>query len=93
VDTFAFIIHPIDPKRDVSQKFLLLSRLLTERQIDFFSTFFPPVYISEITGITSPGNWKGSAGLVHRLTIHPPTSVRVARTDNLSYVYSNWPHG
>jgi len=26
---------------------------LNERQIDFFSTFFPPVYISEIEGITS----------------------------------------
>jgi fatty aldehyde-generating acyl-ACP reductase len=53
MDTFAFIIHPIDPKRDVSRKFPLLGRLLTERQIDFFSTFFPPVYISEIEGVTS----------------------------------------
>jgi fatty aldehyde-generating acyl-ACP reductase len=53
VDTFAFIIHPIDPKRDVSRKFPLLGRVLNERQIDFFSTFFPPVYISEIEGIRS----------------------------------------
>ncbi|HJS17433.1 MAG TPA: hypothetical protein VJ785_01705 [Anaerolineales bacterium] len=53
MDTFAFIIHPIDPKRDVSRKYPLLGRMLTERQIDFFSTFFPPVYISEIEGITS----------------------------------------
>jgi predicted amino acid dehydrogenase len=53
MDTFAFIIHPIDPKRDVSRKFPLLGRLLSERQIDLFSTFFPPVYISEIEGVTS----------------------------------------
>ncbi len=53
MDTFAFIIHPIDPKRDVSRKFPFLGRVLNERQIDFFSTFFPPVYISEIEGITS----------------------------------------
>ena len=53
MDTFAFIIHPIDPKRDVSRRFPFLGRVLTERQIDFFSTFFPPVYISEIEGITS----------------------------------------
>jgi predicted amino acid dehydrogenase len=53
MDTFAFIIHPIDPKRDVSRKFPLLGKILTESQIDFFSTFFPPVYISEIEGITS----------------------------------------
>ncbi len=53
MNSFAFIIHPIDPKRDVSRKFPLLGRVLSERQIDFFSTFFPPVYISEITGIRS----------------------------------------
>ena len=53
MDTFAFIIHPIDPKRDVSRKFPFLGKVLNERQIDFFSTFFPPVYISEIEGITS----------------------------------------
>jgi predicted amino acid dehydrogenase len=53
MDSFAFIIHPIDPKRDVSRKFPLLGRVLTEGQINFFSTFFPPVYISEIEGLTS----------------------------------------
>jgi len=62
VDTFAFIIHPIDPKRDVSRKFPLLGRVLNERQIDFFSTFFPPVYISEIAGITSQATGKEIKG-------------------------------
>ena len=62
MDTFAFIIHPIDPKRDVSRKFPLLGRFLTERQIDFFSTFFPPVYISEIEGITSSSTGKQVKG-------------------------------
>ncbi|MCQ3935555.1 MAG: shikimate dehydrogenase [Chloroflexi bacterium] len=62
MDTFAFIIHPIDPKRDVSRKFPLLGKVLTERQIDFFSTFFPPVYISEIEGITSQATGKTIKG-------------------------------
>ena len=62
MDTFAFIIHPIDPKRDVSRKYPILGRLLTERQIDFFSTFFPPVYISEIDGITSQATGKQVQG-------------------------------
>ena len=62
MDTFAFIIHPINPKRDVSRKFPLLGRILTERQIDFFSTFFPPVYISEITGIISEATGKEIKG-------------------------------
>ncbi len=62
MDSFAFIIHPIDPKRDVSRKFPLLGRILTERQIHFFSTFFPPVYISEIEGIISQATGKQIRG-------------------------------
>ena len=62
MDSFAFIIHPIDPKRDVSRKYPLLGRVLTERQINFFSTFFPPVYLSEIQGITSKATGKQVKG-------------------------------
>ena len=62
MDSFAFIIHPIDAKRDVSRKFPFLGRVLTERQIDFFSTFFPPVYISEIEGIRSEATGKEIKG-------------------------------
>ena len=62
MDSFAIIIHPIDPKRDVSRKFPFLGRVLSERQIDFFSTFFPPVYISEIEGITSQLTGKSIKG-------------------------------
>lgn len=62
MDTFAFIIHPIDPKRDVSRKFPFLGKVLSERQIDFFSTFFPPVYISEIEGIVSAATGKEIKG-------------------------------
>ncbi len=62
MDTFAFIIHPIDPKRDVSRKYPLLGKFLTERQINFFSTFFPPVFISEIEGITSETTGKQIKG-------------------------------
>ncbi len=62
MDSFAFIIHPIDPKRDVSRKYPFLGKVLTERQIDFFSTYFPPVYISEIEGITSQANGREIKG-------------------------------
>lgn len=62
MDSFAFIIHPIDPKRDVSRKFPLLGKILTEPQIDFLSTFFPPVYLSEIEGITSAATGKTVKG-------------------------------
>jgi fatty aldehyde-generating acyl-ACP reductase len=52
-DTFAFIIHPINPKRDVGRKWPWLGKLLTEGQVNFFSAYFPPVYISEINGVRS----------------------------------------
>ncbi len=51
-DSFAFIIHPIDPKRDVSRKFPTLGKL-PAWLIDYLSLFFPPVFISEIKGIRS----------------------------------------
>ncbi len=62
MDSFAFIIHPIDPKRDVSRKYPFLGKVFNESQINFFSTFFPPVYISEITGITSDATGKEIKG-------------------------------
>lgn len=62
MDAFAFIIHPIDPKKDVSRKYPVLGKYLTERQIDFFSTFFPPVYISEIEGVESQATGKQVKG-------------------------------
>ncbi|MGQ0601279.1 MAG: shikimate dehydrogenase [Anaerolineales bacterium] len=62
MDTFAFIIHPIDPKRDVSRKYPLLGKYLSVAQINFFSTFVPPVYISEITGFRSEASGKEIKG-------------------------------
>src|SRR5512138_848780 len=61
-DTFAFIIHPINPKRDVSRKWPWLGKMLTEGQVNFFSAYFPPVYISEINGVRSAATGKEVKG-------------------------------
>src|SRR5258708_9382765 len=61
-DTFAFIIHPINPKRDVARKWPLLGNLLTEGQVNFFSAYFPPVYISEINGVRSEASGREAKG-------------------------------
>jgi len=74
MDTFAFIIHPIDPKRDVSRKFPLLGRLLNEPMIHFLSAYFPPVYISEINGIVSQATGKEIKGW---LVACPYTATRM----------------
>lgn len=60
-DSFAFIIHPIDPKRDVSRKYPALGKLPTWL-IDYLSLFFPPVYISEIQGVQSKDNGRSLKG-------------------------------
>jgi fatty aldehyde-generating acyl-ACP reductase len=50
---FAFVIHPIDAKRDVARRFKLLGHLLPVSLIHFFSRFFPPIYVSHIRSIRS----------------------------------------
>lgn len=60
-DSFAFIIHPINPKRDVSRKYPALGKL-PGWLIDYLSLFFPPVYISEIKGIESAKNGRKVTG-------------------------------
>jgi len=62
VDSFAFIIHPINPKRDVARKYPLLGKLVSEPLINYLCAFFPPVYISKIEGITSTANGKQIKG-------------------------------
>ncbi len=74
-DNFAFIIHPIDPKRDVSRKYPLLGKILTEGQINFFSRFFPPVYISHITGIRSQATGKALHGWFIACPFTPKTML------------------
>jgi len=53
VNSFAFIIHPLDPKGDVKRKYWLLGTLLPEPAIHFVSRYFPPVLLSHIKGIRS----------------------------------------
>lgn len=51
--TFAFALHPIDPKADVAKRYPLLGKVLTEEQIHFFSQYWPPVFLSNIEGLRS----------------------------------------
>jgi predicted amino acid dehydrogenase len=74
-DTFAFIIHPIQIKKDVARKYPLLGKILTEKQINFFSRFFPPVYISEITGVTSNATGREIKGWFIACPYTPPTMM------------------
>jgi len=77
-DTFAFIIHPIQIKKDVARKYPLLGKLLTERQINTFSRFFPPVYLSEIEGIRSVATGRELKGWLIACPFTPPTMMSLS---------------
>lgn len=84
LNNFAFIIHPIDPKRDVQRKYPLLGKILPVPAINFFSRFFPPVYISKITGVKSQATGQEIEGWFvacpftpqRMMTLPPPTVYR-----------------
>ncbi len=60
-DRFAFIIHPIDVRRDVSRKYPALRHLPTWL-IELLSIFCPPLYISKISGVRSNANGRELEG-------------------------------
>jgi fatty aldehyde-generating acyl-ACP reductase len=61
-DTFAFMIHPIDIRRDVNRKFPPLGTILPEALIHRFSRYFPPLMISEVTGLRSAATGRPASG-------------------------------
>jgi predicted amino acid dehydrogenase len=64
LNRFGFVIHPIDPRRDVQRKFPFLGRVLPLAWIHFLSRFFPPLYISHITNLCSPTGAQAEGWLV-----------------------------
>ena len=77
MDNFAFVIHPVDPKKDVSRKFPLLGAFLPVAAIDFFSRYFPPVYVSHITGVRSQATGKEIEGWFVACPLTPQRSLEL----------------
>lgn len=75
--TFAFIIHPIQIRRDVARKYPLLGKLLSEGQINFFSRFFPPVYLGAVQGVRSASTGEELRGWLIACPYTPPTMMRL----------------
>ena len=75
-DTFAFIIHPLNPKRDVSRKYPALGKL-PAWLIEFLSVFYPPVFISEIEGVQSAENGRFLKGWFVACPLTPTMMLRL----------------
>jgi predicted amino acid dehydrogenase len=76
MNSFAFIIHPIEPQKDVARKFPLLGKLPPEI-INYFSRFFPPVYLSSITGIRSEATHEEIKGWLLACPMTPARMLQV----------------
>lgn len=74
---FGFIIHPIDPKTDVSRKYPLLGKILPVPAIHFLSRFFPPIYVSHITGCRSVSTGAEVEGWFLACPYTPATMLRL----------------
>lgn len=76
MNSFAFIIHPIEPQKDVARKFPLLGKL-PPTIINYFSRFFPPVYLSNIAGIRSDATHEPIEGWLLACPMTPKRMLQV----------------
>jgi len=91
--SFACVIHPLNPKRDVARKYPLLARVLPTPLIHFLSRFWPPVYLSRITGVRSESTGREVSGWLlacpltagQMLRLPPPVAYRkIVQTGRLA---------
>lgn len=79
-NTFGFVLHPLDARRDTSRKYPFLARM-PAWLIEFVSIFAPPVLLSEIKGIRSSGNgselrgWFVACPLSARMMLMLPRAI------------------
>ena len=83
-NTFGFILHPILIREHVNKKFPPLGTILPIPVINWACQFFPPQYISEITGITS----KDSGETIRGWFVAAPYTPQALHELPLEKVYS-----
>lgn len=62
MDSFAFILHPLDPKADVARKYPTLARILPVGMIHFLSLYWPPLVLAHVRGVRSEATGKEVEG-------------------------------
>jgi len=61
-ESFAFILHPLNAKRDVARRYPLLAQVLPPALIRAGARAWPPLVLSRITGMRSAETGKGIEG-------------------------------
>jgi predicted amino acid dehydrogenase len=93
MDSFAFIIHPLDAKADVARKYPWLGNTLPVGLLHSLSRLWPPVVLSHAQGIRSPltgreiEGWLLACPLTTAQMVHLPPRVvyrKIAQTARLA---------
>jgi fatty aldehyde-generating acyl-ACP reductase len=90
VETFAFIIHPIDARRDVARKYPL-ARYLPERVIEWYIARRDPIVAAHITGVrsalgTEAEGWLIGCPLTPRQFLELPLDTVYAKLEQCGHV-------
>ena len=62
MESFAFVVHPLDPKEDVARKYPTLARVLPTGLIHVLARRWPPVLLSHIAGVRSQESGRRAEG-------------------------------
>jgi len=93
MENFAFVIHPLDPKRDVARRYPILPQVLPAPLIRLLARRWPPLLLSHIVGVRSEGTgeraqgWLVACPLTATQMLHlPPQAVydKVVRAGRLA---------
>ncbi|MGD2206451.1 MAG: shikimate dehydrogenase [Anaerolineae bacterium] len=75
-NSFGFMIHPIEPQKDVARKFPILGKL-PPRIIDYCSLFFPPIHLGHIAGIRSEATGEEIEGWLLACPVTPKRMLEI----------------
>jgi predicted amino acid dehydrogenase len=62
MENFAFVVQPLDARRDVARRYPVLARILPTPLIHLLARFWAPVLLSHVTGVRSQGTGKEIEG-------------------------------
>jgi len=62
MDSFAVVVHPLDPKEDVGRVYPRLARMLPMPLLHLLARRWPPLMLSRIQGLRSEATGKGAEG-------------------------------
>ena len=62
MDSFAVVVHPLDPKQDAGRVYPRLARVMPNLLVSFLARHWPPLLLSRITGLRSQATGNRAEG-------------------------------